>query len=175
MEARAPVIAYCPGSFDPITYGHLDLIERAGRLFSQVVVGVAAEAQKEFLFSLEERVAMCQAVCAHLPHVRVEAFSGLLVEAARRAGASVIVKGLRHSFDLAHEGPMANMNRHLDNEIETVFLLANPAYTYISSRLIKWVCQLGGDISTFVPPLVAAALKDRLGGCVAGELDIFEE
>jgi pantetheine-phosphate adenylyltransferase len=156
------VIAYCPGSYDPITNGHVDIIERAARLFAEVVVAVADEANKEFLFSLPERVAMCTETLAHVPGVRIEPFTGLLVEAARAAGATVIVKGLRQSFDLSHEGPMAYMNRSLQPDIETLFMLANPANTYVSSSLIKWVCSMGGDISAHVPAPVAERLRQRL-------------
>lgn len=157
-----PPIAYCPGSFDPITNGHLDIISRASRLFGTVIVAVAENAQKEHLFTLEERVELCRQVCAELPNVRVESFSGLLVEAARQAGARVIVKGLRQSFDLSHEGPMTYMNRSLQPEIDTIFMLSSPDYTYISSSLIKWVCSMGGEIDGHVPPLVAQKLRERL-------------
>jgi len=162
MCDTSQAIAYCPGSYDPITNGHIDIIERAARLFAEVIVAVADEAQKDFLFSLEERVALCRETLGHVPGVRVEAFSGLLVEAARQAGAVAIVKGLRQSFDLSHEGPMAYMNRSLQPEIETVFLLADPAHTYVSSSLIKWVCGMGGDISAHVPAPVAERLRQRL-------------
>ena len=157
-----PRTAFCPGSFDPITNGHLDIITRAARLFDRVIVGVADSSQKEHLFSLEERVDMCRQVCAHLPNVTVESFRGLLVQAAHGAGATVIVKGLRQSADLAHEGPMAYMNRSLRPDLETMFLLSNPDYTYVSSSLIKWVCGMGGDVSAQVPELVATRLRERL-------------
>jgi pantetheine-phosphate adenylyltransferase len=162
MSEARHVIAYCPGSFDPITNGHVDIVERASRLFAEVVVAVADDAQKAFLFTLDERVAICREVLSHLPNVRVEPFSGLLVEAARNAGAGVIIKGLRQPFDLSHEGPMAYMNRSLQPGVETMFMLANPAYTYVSSSLIKWVCSMGGDISAHVPAAVAARLRSRL-------------
>jgi len=163
MPDTSDVIAYCPGSFDPITNGHLDIIERAARLFATVIVGVAANAEKDHLFTQDERVALCREVCAHLPNVTVEPFDGLLVEAARQAGARVIVKGLRQSFDLAHEAPMAAMNRSLQPEIETMFLLASPAVAHVSSGLIKWVCGMGGDIAGHVPAVVAKRLRERLG------------
>lgn len=160
---QTPPIAYCPGSFDPITNGHLDIISRASRLFGTVLVAVADEAQKDCLFSLEERAELCRTVCAHLPNVAVQCFSGLLVEAASLAGASIIVKGLRQASDLSHEGPMTYMNRSLRPELETVFLLASPECTYLSSSLIKWVCSMGGDIDAHVPTVVAHKLRERLG------------
>jgi pantetheine-phosphate adenylyltransferase len=155
-------IAYCPGSFDPITNGHLDIIRRAARVFEHVIIGVAENAQKQHLFALDERVAMCREVCADLPNVSVRSFEGLLVEAARQAGAQVIIKGLRQPFDLSHEGPMTYMNRNLQPDIETMFMLASPEWTYVSSSLIKWVCSMDGDISAHVPPLVAQQLRERL-------------
>lgn len=163
MPASAdPKIAYCPGSYDPITNGHLDIIRRAAGLFDEVIVAVASDAEKQHLFPLHERVEMVRLVCADLPGVRVEGFSGLVVEAARQAGARVLVKGLRNSFDLSHEGPMAHMNRSLRPEIETVFLLSDPANTYVSSSLIKWVCGMGGDIAPHVPAAVAERLRQKL-------------
>ena len=161
-DATLRQIAYCPGSFDPITNGHLDIIERAAAVFEHVIIAVAEAAQKDHLFALAERVQMCQEVCAHLPNVNVESFTGLLVEAASNAGAKVLIKGLRAPSDLAHEGPMAYMNRSLRPELETMFMLSNPDYTYVSSSLIKWVCSMGGDISIHVPPLVATRLREKL-------------
>jgi pantetheine-phosphate adenylyltransferase len=160
---QTPPIAYCPGSFDPITNGHLDIISRASRVFGTVIVAVAENAQKEFLFPLDERVELCRAVCAQLPNVRVQCFSGLLVEAAGQAGASVIIKGLRQATDLSHEGPMTYMNRSLRPDLETVFMLSSPECTYISSSLIKWVCSMGGDVDAHVPAAVAQRLRERLG------------
>jgi pantetheine-phosphate adenylyltransferase len=159
-----PTVAYLPGSYDPVTNGHLDIIRRATALFGAVVVGVAADAEKEHLFPLDERIAMVREGCADLPTVRVEGFSGLVVEAARAAGARLLVKGLRQASDLAHEAPMAHMNRGLRPELETVFLLSDPAHAHVSSALIKWVCGLGGDISAHVPPQVAQRLVARLRG-----------
>lgn len=161
-DCNTPQIAFCPGSFDPITNGHLDIITRAAGVFSQVIVGVAESAEKVHLFTAAERVQLCQQVCAHLPNVQVQRFSGLLVRAAQEAGACVIVKGLRQTSDLAHEGPMAYMNRSLEPRVETMFMLASPDYTYVSSSLIKWVCSMGGDIGSHVPSLVAEALQRRL-------------
>jgi pantetheine-phosphate adenylyltransferase len=162
------VTAYCPGSFDPLTNGHLDIIERAARLFGAVIVGVALDAEKDHLFSADERLAMCREACAHLPNVSVQTFSGLLVEAARQVGATLIVKGLRQAQDLAHEAPMAAMNRSLRPEIETVFLLADPAHAFVSSSLVKWVCSMGGDVSAHVPARVAQQLTQRISGEASG-------
>jgi pantetheine-phosphate adenylyltransferase len=159
-----PTVAYLPGSYDPVTNGHLDLIRRATTLFGAVVVGVAADAEKQHLFTLDERIAMVREGCADLPTVRVEGFSGLVVEAARSAGARLLVKGLRQASDLAHEAPMAQMNRCLRPDLETVFLLADPTHAHVSSGLIRWVCGLGGDISAHVPPPVARRLVARLRG-----------
>jgi pantetheine-phosphate adenylyltransferase len=164
MTSLPSRIAYCPGSYDPVTKGHLDIIRRAARMFEGVIVAVAEDAQKQHLFSLAERQAMVREACRGIAGVRVESFSGLLVEAARRAGAGVIVKGLRSPFDLSHEGAMAYMNRSLQPEIETIFLLASPDYTYVSSSLIKWVCEMGGDISSHVPAVVVPHLARRLAG-----------
>jgi pantetheine-phosphate adenylyltransferase len=161
-EANRPRRAFCPGSFDPITLGHLDIIRRAAIIFDEVVVGVAADAQKQFVFTLEERLEMVREACRDIPGVCVEPFTGLLVEAAHEAGARILVKGLRQAIDLSHEGPMATMNHSLRPEIETVFLLSSPEYTYISSSLIRWVCGMGGDISAQVPAAVAQRLKERL-------------
>lgn len=163
MSDTKRIIAYCPGSFDPITNGHVDIVQRACPLFCEVIVAVADEAQKQFLFDLDERVSMCRQALAHLDGVRVEPFSGLLVTAAREAGARVIIKGLRQSFDLSHEAPMAYMNHSLQPDVETMFMLSSPACAHISSSLIKWVCSMGGDISAHVPAEVARRLREKLG------------
>lgn len=162
VAAPQPRIAYLPGSYDPVTNGHLDIIRRAAAVFDEVVVGVAADAEKQHLFSLEERIGLVREACTDLPQVRVEGFSGLVVEAAAAARARVLVKGLRQASDLTHEFPMAHMNRHLRPELETVFLLASPDLSYLSSSLVKWVCGMGGDITAHVPPCVAQRLVARL-------------
>jgi len=159
---KACPVAFCPGSFDPITHGHLDIIARAAAVFGHVIVGVAESAEKTHLFSLDERLEICREVCADLPNVSVESFSGLLVQAAKQAGARAIIKGLRQSFDLSHEGPMAYMNHSLEPDIETMFMLGSSDYTYVSSSLIKWVCSMGGDISSHVPAVVAQRLREKL-------------
>ncbi len=154
--------AICPGSFDPITNGHLDIIRRTARMFDRVVVAVADDSQKQHLFTLDERVLMVQEVCSGIAGVTVRPFTGLLTETARQEGAVAIVKGLRGADDLAHELPMAQMNSTLAPEIETVYLMAEASGAYISSSLIKWVCSLGGDISAHVPPVVAEKLGEKL-------------
>lgn len=160
--APQPRIAYLPGSYDPITNGHLDIIRRAAAVFEAVIVGVARDAEKQHLFSLDERCDLVRAACADLPNVSVEGFSGLVVEAAAKAGAQVLLKGLRQASDLAHEFPMAHMNRRLQPSLETLFLLASPELSFLSSSLVKWVCAMGGDISAHVPPCVARTLVAKL-------------
>ncbi len=156
--------ALCPGTFDPVTNGHLDIIGRASGRFDRVIVAVLENPAKEPLFPAEERVAMLKAVCADLPNVEVEAFSGLLVDYARRRGAALIVKGLRAVSDYEYEIQMAQMNRRISGgEVETVFIPTDPAWSYISSSLVKEVARFGGDVSGLVPPVVAERLAERLG------------
>jgi len=154
--------AICPGSYDPITNGHLDMIRRAAKVFDRVVVAVAGEAQKEHLFSLEERLAMAREACAGLEGIEVRAFDGLLVEAAREVGAVAIVKGLRDPADAVFEARMAYMNRTLMPALDTIFMLADPNYIHITSSLVKWICRLGGDVAPYVPPGVIEKLVARL-------------
>ena len=161
-ESSRRHVAICPGSYDPITKGHVDLLERASRLFGTVVVAVAIEAQKEHLFAIDERVDMAREACAHLTGVEVISFDGLLVEAARGAGAVAIVKGLRDPFDVGHEAQMVHMNRSLMPDLETIFILSAPEYAHVSSGLIKWVCRMGGDITPHVPAYVAEKLRAKL-------------
>jgi pantetheine-phosphate adenylyltransferase len=155
--------AIYPGSFDPITNGHLDVLERATGLFDEVIVGVAKENNKQSLFSLDERVAMIEAVATHLPSVRVMPFDGLLVDFARQQSAVALVRGLRAVSDFEFEFQLALMNRKLQPHLETVFLMPREELTYISSRLVKEIGRLGGQIDLFVPPLVAAQLRQRFG------------
>ena len=145
-----------PGTFDPVTNGHLDIIARAARLFDRLVVGVAANTGKSPLFSLEERVALVQAECDALARdpgtaIEVASFDVLLIEFARRSGARMIVRGLRAVSDFDYEFQMAGMNYRLDPQIETVFLMASEHHQFISSRFVKEIAELGGDISSFVP------------------------
>lgn len=153
--------AIYPGSFDPLTNGHLDVLQRAIGLFDELVIAVARDNAKASLFTIEERVAMIQASVDH-PRVRVVSFDGLLVEFAKEVGAVALVRGLRAVSDFEFEFQLALMNRKLSPNLETVFLMPREELTYISSRLVKEVARLGGNIDLFVPPNVAAALRQRL-------------
>ena len=154
--------ALCPGSFDPVTLGHIDIIERSARHFERVIVAVIRNPQKtQSLFTLEERQEMLREVTAHLPNVRIEFFKGLLVDFARDQGASAIVKGLRAVSDFDYELQMAQMNYRLSG-VETAFISTNPEYSYLSSSLIKEVARFGGDVSGLVPDAVLKRLLDKL-------------
>ena len=157
-------VALYPGSFDPITLGHLDILERAMEIFDRVVVSVLRNPDKQPLFSVEERVELIREATRTLDgEVEVDAFDGLTVEHAERVGAIAIVRGLRAVSDFESEFQMALMNRRLDPDIHTVFLMTSAPNVFMSSALVKEVCRLGGDISEFVPPPVAEALRRRLG------------
>ncbi|MGQ9732304.1 MAG: pantetheine-phosphate adenylyltransferase [Candidatus Zipacnadales bacterium] len=155
-------VAVCPGTFDPITYGHIDVIERAARLFDRVVVSVAINSGKQPLFSIEERLALTRAACSHLANVKVDQFAGLVVDHARQHGACALVKGLRVVSDFEREMQMALMNRALAENIPTIFLMSHADHAFLSSSIVKEVCSMGGDISDFVPPPVEQALKHKL-------------
>ena len=157
---RSP--ALCPGSFDPPTNGHIDVIERAARHFDAVVAAVLANPQKTPLFSLDERIAMLEKCLAHVGNVEVAAFDGLLVEFARNNGIRLVVKGVRAAADFDYEVQMAEMNAALEPGLETVFLAARGGLGFLSSSLVKEVARLGADVSDLVPPVVATALRDRL-------------
>ena len=154
--------ALCPGTFDPVTNGHLDIIERAGRHFDAVVVAVLENPAKQPLFAAEDRVSMLKEATAHVANVEVSTFSGLLVEYARRRGSNVIVKGLRAVSDFEYEIQMAQMNRSLTG-VETFFMPTAPTWSFLSSSLVKEVARFGGDVSELVPPAAAARLSERLG------------
>jgi pantetheine-phosphate adenylyltransferase len=153
--------AIYPGSFDPITNGHLDVLQRAVGLFDELVVAVARDNAKTSLFSVEERVALIQEV-VNIPNVRVVPFDGLLVDFAAREGAVALVRGLRAVSDFEFEFQLALMNRKLSPTLETVFLMPREELTYISSRIVKEIARLGGNVDLFVPPTVARALRARL-------------
>ena len=151
-----------PGSFDPITNGHVDLIQRAARLFAQVIVGVARNISKQPLFSLDERLLLVSASIGDLPNVRVMPIDGLLVDFVTGQGAQVILRGLRAVSDFEYEFQLATMNRHLRPQVETIFLTPAEQYAFISSSLVKEVARFGGDVSVFLHPEVAAALRRRI-------------
>jgi pantetheine-phosphate adenylyltransferase len=154
----------CPGSFDPVTYGHLDIIERTARHFDGVIVAVIRNPQKsQSLFTLEERQEMLHEVTAHLDNVRIEFFKGLLVDFAKEHGADAIVKGLRAVSDFDYELQMAQMNQKLSG-IDTFFLSTSPKYSFLSSSLVREVARFGGDVSSMVPKTVLARLADRFSG-----------
>lgn len=162
-------LAVYPGSFDPLTNGHVDIIERGSHLFDHIVVAVADNREKAPLFSIDERVGVIREVFRHRTNVQVDTFSGLLVEYAVRKQASALVRGLRAVSDFEYEYQMALMNRRLAPQLETVFMMPAEQYTYISSRLIKEVFMLGGEVGGLVPPIVEerlrmkqASLRDRL-------------
>jgi pantetheine-phosphate adenylyltransferase len=157
-------IAIYPGSFDPLTNGHVDIIERGARIFDQIVVAILANVEKTPLFSELERVALIQEVFKDRPNVQVDTFDGLLVDYAQRKNASVLVRGLRAVSDFEYEFQMALMNRHLAPGIETVFMMPAEQYTYISSRLIKEVFMLNGKIDGLVPPVVEERLRAKRAG-----------
>jgi pantetheine-phosphate adenylyltransferase len=159
MSTRSAVI---PGSFDPVTYGHLNIIERALRIFDRVHVGVALNVSKEPLFTMDERIYFIQEACGNDPRITVGAFDGLLVDHALERGATALVRGLRAVSDFEYEFQMAHMNRKLKPEIETVFLMAGEEFFYVSSKLVKEVASLGGDVEGLVPPVVMKRLRERL-------------
>ena len=156
------VLAIYPGSFDPTTNGHLDLIERGSRLFDHLVVAVLTNMEKEPLFTLEERVAMLREATAGMANVSVDTFGGLLVDYAMRKKARAILRGIRAFSDYEYELQMALMNRQLQPELETVFLTPAEAYSYISSRLVKEIFQHGGSVKGLVPPVVEEKLQQKV-------------
>ena len=155
--------AIYPGSFDPLTNGHLDIIERSAKLFDEVIVAILVNLDKEPLFSVEERVSMTRTILNdRFPNVRVDIFDGLLVEYAIKQQAQVIVRGIRAVSDYEYELQMALMNRRLESRLETVFMMAAEAYSYLSSRLVREVFNLGGSVDGLVPALVEEKLKEKI-------------
>jgi len=155
------VIAVYPGTFDPFTNGHIDLVQRALRLFPRLIVAVARNPQKLALFTLEERLAIIGEAVRDVPGVEVDTFEALTVDYVRRKGARVIIRGVRAVSDFETEFAMALMNRKLSEDVETVFLMPNLSYTFLSSRLVKEVALLGGNVDDLVPPLASKLLKER--------------
>jgi pantetheine-phosphate adenylyltransferase len=157
-------LAIYPGSFDPLTNGHVDIIQRGARLFDRIVVAILLNVEKSPLFTVDERVEIAREVFANNTSVEVDTFDGLLVDYARRKRAGVIVRGLRAISDFEYEMQMALMNRHLNPEVETVFMMPAEPYTYVSSRLVKEVAALGGSISNLVPRVVEDRLREKKHG-----------
>jgi len=164
-------IAVYPGTFDPVTNGHLDLVDRGRRHFDGLIVGILRNEDKEPMFSVEERVALLEDATSGWDNVRVDSFDGLLVDYCKRAGASVILRGMRALSDFEYELQMALMNRRLEPAVETVFLTPTEAYSYVSSRLVREVARLGGEVEGLVPKTVAEALARRLSPPTASGRD----
>ncbi len=156
-------IAVYPGTFDPVTHGHTDLVTRAARVFGKVIIGIADSPHKTPMFSLQERISMAQGELSNLDNVEVVGFENLLIDFVRDQGAGVIIRGLRAVSDFEYEFQLASMNRHLAEDIETMFLTPDEDYGFISSSLVKEVARLGGDVSDFVGNEVKAALRERFG------------
>ena len=151
-----------PGTFDPITNGHIDLVERASKLFGKVVIGIASNRQKSPLFTIEERIQLAKECLKHIPNVEIYGFNSLLVDFVEQCNADAIMRGLRAVSDFEYEFQMANMNRALSPEIESIFLTPSEKFSYISSSLVREISSLKGDVSQFVPANVAEALANRL-------------
>lgn len=154
-------VAVCPGSFDPITYGHLDIIERASKVFDKVYISVLKNSSKEGLFTPQERVDMIEEVTKHLENVKVEQFNGLLIDFCHQVGARAIVRGLRAVSDFEYEMQLTSMNRKLDSDIETIYMMTNNNYSFISSSIVKEVAKYGGKIEDVVPPYIANLLEEK--------------
>jgi pantetheine-phosphate adenylyltransferase len=153
----------CPGSFDPITFGHLDIIERASSIFDEVVIAVMVNQTKKTLFTVEERIEMTKEVTAKYPNVKVDSWSGLLVDYCKKNDLSIIVKGLRAVTDFDYELQMSQVNLQLQG-VETLFLSTAPAHSFLSSSLVKEIASYGGDVSSYIPATLLERLKDRLAG-----------
>ena len=164
MKRETPLMrtAIYPGSFDPLTNGHLDVIQRAAKLFDRIIVAVAQNDSKQPLFTLAERLALVKAAIKHLPHVKADSFDGLLIEYVAQQKAQAVVRGLRAVSDFEFEFQLALMNRKLDENIETIFMMPKDTYTFLSSRIVKEIALLGGDVGAFVPAHVQAALRKKL-------------
>lgn len=156
-------IAVCSGSFDPVTYGHLDIISRGAKVFDKVIVAVLINSKKNSLFSVEERVELLRQATADMPNVEIDSFEGLLVTYMQQRGARVIIRGLRAVSDFEYEMQIASINKKLDEEIETFFMMTNNQYSYLSSSIVKEVAKYKASVSDLVPPVVERALMEKLG------------
>ncbi|WP_042349049.1 pantetheine-phosphate adenylyltransferase [Bacillus massiliigorillae] len=154
-------IAVCPGSFDPITNGHIDIIQRGAKIFDELYVVVLNNSSKHPLFTVEERVELIKSVTGHIPNVKVDSFQGLLVDYAKSIDANAIIRGLRAVSDFEYEMQGTSMNRVLDEHLETFFMMTNSQYSFLSSSIVKEVAKYKGDISSLVPPIVEEALKGK--------------
>jgi pantetheine-phosphate adenylyltransferase len=154
-------VAIYPGSFDPITYGHIDIVERALEIFDKVIVAIAHNAEKRVLFTVEERLEMVRKIFEHIPNVIADSFKGLLVEYVAKTNAKVILRGLRATSDFEYEFHMASMNRSLNTHLDTLFMMTSKDYFFVSSRTIKEVASLGGGVEGLVPDLVVRRLKEK--------------
>ncbi len=162
-EGIKPVIAIYPGSFDPVTNGHLDLIARGAMIFDKLIVAVAHNLEKDPLFEVKERIELLEAVTFDWKNVEVDVFDGLLMEYANTKNARVVVRGIRAVSDYEYELQMAMMNRHIEPQVETVFMLPAQQYSYLSSRLVKELARLGGSVKDLVPPIVEERLRAKVG------------
>lgn len=160
-NASRPLVAIYPGSFDPLTNGHLDLISRGARLFEKLIIAILRNTGKQPLFPVEDRIQMIRETTSHLHNVEVDSFEGLLIDYASRRGANAILRGIRAISDYEAELQMALLNRRMRPETETIFLMAGEEFSFISSHMIKEIITLGGDVSTFVPEPVAARLRKK--------------
>ncbi|MFD0867563.1 Phosphopantetheine adenylyltransferase [Chlamydia abortus] len=156
-------IAVCPGSFDPVTYGHLDVIQRASQVFEKVIVAVLKNSSKTPLFSIQERKQLLEQVTEHLPNVEVDSFDDLLINYMSERNARVIVKGLRAVSDFEYELQMAALNRKMNSDIETFFMMASSQYSYLSSSIVKQIAQFHGPVNDLVPEVVEQALRQKFG------------
>ena len=163
MSKKQEKIAIYPGSFDPLTNGHLDVIKRAAKIFDKLVVMVANNQSKSSLFTIDERVTLLEESCVDITNVEVSHFKGLLHDEVRHQNAVAVIRGLRAVSDFEWELQMALMNRELDQDCETLFLMPSPKFSFVSSTMIKEIAKLDGDVSPFVPPIVEGELKRRLG------------
>lgn len=155
-------LAIYPGTFDPLTLGHVDLIKRAARLFGHIIIAISAKPRKATFFTAEERLTMARRLCAQIPKVEAEIFDGLLVDYIRKKGAHVIIRGLRAFSDFEYEFQMALTNRQMAPDIETLFMMTKESYSFLSSSVVREVAALGGDTSTFVPDFVQCKLREKM-------------
>jgi pantetheine-phosphate adenylyltransferase len=155
-------IAIYPGTFDPITLGHINIVQKASEMFDEVVMAIAKDNYKETFFSLEERTRLCQEALKDIPNARAESFEGLVVDFAKKLGTNIMIRGLRAVSDFEYELQLALMNKKLSNEIETIFLVPRFDYLYLSSSMVRNIASVGGDVETLVPPCVAEVLKKKV-------------